>query len=94
MTQGWVLSITTSNLACVDGSANAANLGVAAQPSTNPVFTSSNFDFDHHRDQSRARPGGRLNLTDTLPAGFVLESVLVGQGVWSKPQWHAGLVHR
>ena len=84
VTQGWVLSITTSNLACVDGSANAANLGVAAQPSTNPVFTSSNFDLTITVTNHGPDPAAFVNLTDTLPAGFVLESVLVGQGVWSQ----------
>lgn len=82
VTQGWVLSITTSNLACVAGAANLANLGVSSQVSTNPVFTSSNFNLTITVTNRGPDAAAFVNLTNTLPTGFVLDALTPSQGIW------------
>lgn len=84
VTQGWVLSITTSNLTCVNGTAILADLGVSSQVSTNPVFTSSNFNLTVTVTNHGPDPAAFVALSNTLPAGFVLDSATLSQGNWTQ----------
>lgn len=75
ITQGWVLSLTTSNLSCVDGSANAADLAIRSEFSANPVFVKSNFLITVTATNQGPDPAAFVMISNTLPAGFVLSSI-------------------
>lgn len=74
ITQGWVLSITTSNLSCVDGSANVADIGIVSQFSENPVITSSNFSITVTVTNHGPQAATFVSATNILPTGFVLSA--------------------
>lgn len=80
ITQGWVLSITTSNLNCVDGSANVADLAISSQVSANPVFVQSNFMITVTATNRGPDPAAFVLISNTLPAGFVLGSAETAVG--------------
>jgi len=94
VTQGWVLSITTSNLSCIDGSANIADVGIVSQFSANPVFTTSNFTITVIATNHGPDPAAFVTVTNLLPTGFVLASNLASQGLVTQSQntlnWSVG----
>ena len=81
VTQGWVLSITTSNRTCVDGAASVADLSISSQSSTNPVYTGSNFTLTVTATNSGLNPATFVTATNVLPAGFVLATTSASQGI-------------
>ncbi len=70
ITQGWALSITTSNLTTSTGVGNAANLSVStfATPSTIPL--GSNLTLTVNVINHGPEPAGYIVVTDILPNGL------------------------
>ncbi len=83
LTQGWVLSLTTSNLACVSGVDNRASLNLTMHTATNPVFTGSNFRLTISVTNEGPDAAGFVSVTNVLPVAFVVDgfSATVGSVV-------------
>jgi len=85
ITQGWVLSITTSNLSCCNGVGNLADLGLSAMTMGNAVL-GSNFTISATITNAGPNPAASVLVTNQLPPGLSFVSASVSQGICS----HAG----
>jgi uncharacterized repeat protein (TIGR01451 family) len=83
ITQGWVLSLTTSNLACCAGGANSADLAVTQVASATVVTLGSNVTFAVTVTNQGPDPAAFVTLTNVLPAGFTLAAASASQGTCS-----------
>lgn len=96
ITQGWVLSLTTSNLSCVDGAANLADLAIGSQFSTNSIFVRSNFAITVTATNQGPGSASFVVVSNTLPAGFVLSSIETATGRVSQSNniviWELGVL--
>ena len=81
--QGWTLSITTSNLSCVTGASNVADLAVFTSVSTNAIFAKSIFSLTITVTNAGPDAATFVNLTNNIPAGFVLLSAAPTSGNWT-----------
>lgn len=92
--QGWVLSLTTSNLSWVTGSSNAADLAVSVSCSTNEIYAQSSFSLTVTVTNRGPDAATFVNLTNQLPAGFVLLATTCSVGNWSaagaEVDWNIG----
>jgi uncharacterized repeat protein (TIGR01451 family) len=83
VTQGWVLSITTSNLSCVTGASNVADLMVATSISTNAIYAKSIFTLTLTVTNAGPDAATFVNLTNNFPSGFVLLGATCSAGSWN-----------
>ncbi len=101
ITQGWVLSLTVSNLACCDSSANLADLGIEQTVYPAALYAGSNATITLTVTNKGPDPAGFVRVTNSLPAGFTLVSAAVTQGnvsssdvdfVWSLGAFNPGVI--
>jgi hypothetical protein len=83
VTQGWTLSLTTSNLSYVTGASNAADLAVTTVISTNAIFARSSFSLTLTVTNAGPDAATFVSLTNNFPAGFVLQAAACPVGSWS-----------
>lgn len=83
ITQGWTLSITTSNLTSVTGASNVADLVVAASVSTNTILALHGFGLTLTVTNHGPDAATFVTLTNVFPAGFILETAGCSVGNWS-----------
>lgn len=83
VTQGWTLSITTSNLSYVTGASNAADLAVATVLATNALYAKSSFSFTVTVTNAGPEAATFVNLTNHFPAGFILLGTTGPVGSWT-----------
>lgn len=97
VTQGWVLSITTSNLTCSSGTMNLADLGVSIFNATNTIMMGSNFNLTITVTNRGPDPAAFVGLTNLLPAGLVYDAVVATQGNYSQTNgtglWSLGMLN-
>jgi uncharacterized repeat protein (TIGR01451 family) len=96
LTQGWVLSITTSNVTCAEGIGNSADLEIAAMVSAAPVLAGSNFTLTITVTNHGPNPAAFVMVTNTLPMALAFNSAMASQGNYSrignKLTWSAGIL--
>lgn len=80
VTQGWSLTITTTNLSCANGSGNLSDLSVRTSLSANPVFTDSNLVFTVMATNSGPGPAAFVTVSNSLPDDFLPQNINVSQG--------------
>ncbi len=83
LTQGWVLSITTSNVYCCDSALSAADLGVSQSASGTATSVGGNVTFTLVVTNHGANPSAFVTLTNLLPPGLGFVSASASQGVCS-----------
>lgn len=84
ITQGWTLSITTSNLSYVTGASNQADLAVSATLSTNSLYAEAAFSLVLVVTNTGPAAATFVKLTNILPAGFVLQTAGCSGGAWTE----------
>lgn len=96
ITQGWVLSLTVSNVACCERSVNLADLGVEQTVSPAALYSGSNVTITVAVTNQGPDPAGFVSLTNCLPAALTFVSAAVSQGNFtnSGPDlvWAVGLL--
>ena len=96
ITQGWVLSITTSNLTSATGSGNAANLSVTTDVTSSPITLGSNLNLTVTVINHGPDPAAYVVVTNTLPAGLAFSFANTSQGTCSSNNanvnWSLGLL--
>ncbi|HEX5220636.1 MAG TPA: S8 family serine peptidase [Verrucomicrobiae bacterium] len=80
ITQGWMLSITTSNLSCCDSSGEIANLQISATMLASAVL-GSNVSIVVTVSNSGSNPAAFVSVTNQLPSGLSFVSATVSQGI-------------
>ena len=75
ITQGWILSITTSNLATSTGIGNSANLSISTEVASTPVTLGSNLNITVTVINHGPDPAAYVVVTNILPAGLSFCSV-------------------
>ncbi|NOS71733.1 MAG: S8 family serine peptidase [Verrucomicrobia bacterium] len=83
LTQGWVLSITTSNVYCCDSALNTADLGVSQAASGSVTSVGGNVTFTLVVTNHGANPSAFVTLSNLLPPGLGFVSATASQGVCS-----------
>lgn len=81
--QGWVLSLTTSNLSYVTGASNSVDLAVSTSLSTNEIHAQSSFSLTVTVTNAGPSVATFVNLTNQFPAGFILQAVTCPVGTWA-----------
>jgi len=83
ITQGWILSITASNLVCASSAGNVADLGVAQ--TFNPVTAAvgSNVTVSINLTNQGPSPAAFVTLTNVLPASLSFLSASASSGIVS-----------
>lgn len=96
ITQGWVLSITTSNLATATGVGNSANLAISTIVVSTPVALGSNLNLTVTVINHGPDPAAYVVVTNILPAGLAFNSANPSQGSCSNNvcdvNWSLGLL--
>lgn len=96
ITQGWVLSITTSNLACASGAGNLANLSLSSSAAQTPVATGSNVNLTLTVINTGPDPAAFVTVSNLLPAGLSFASANTANGSCSNNcgnlSWSIGLL--
>ncbi len=96
ITQGWVLSITTSNLSTSTGVGNSANLSISTEVSSTPVALGSNLSLTVTVVNHGPDPAAYVVITNILPAGLTFNSANTSQGNCSNDSgnvnWSLGLL--
>lgn len=80
ITQGWVLSLTTSNLTCGGAASGAADLGVTQFASATNIVVGSNVTFTFTVTNRGPDSAALIMLTNVLPAGLTLVAANPSQG--------------
>jgi uncharacterized repeat protein (TIGR01451 family) len=92
--QGWVLSLTTTNLVCPQGELNHADLALATDVSINPVAAGSNFSLTITVTNAGPDAATFISVTNFLPAGVLVDQWQASQGsavfASSSVQWSVG----
>jgi uncharacterized repeat protein (TIGR01451 family) len=83
ITQGWTLSVTTSNLTCCSSIGNAADLGVSESASVTNAPLGSNVTLVVTVANHGPDPAGFVSVTNLLPPGLHFMSASVSQGICS-----------
>jgi uncharacterized repeat protein (TIGR01451 family) len=83
ITQGWTLSITTSNLSCCEGNGDMADLQISAMTLVNTVV-GSNVSIVVTINNSGSNPAAFVSVTNQLPSGLSFVSASVSQGICSQ----------
>ncbi len=84
VTQGWVLSLTTSNLTWVDGAGNSADLGVTTLVPAGPFVVGSNFSLTITVTNHGLTPAAFVLMTNTLPVALSFNAAAPSQGDWTR----------
>ena len=96
ITQGWVLSITTSNLTTSTGAGNSANLSITTDIASTPVALGSNLNLTVTVINHGPDPAAYVVVTNILPAGLTFNSANTSQGTCSNDcgevNWSLGLL--
>jgi uncharacterized repeat protein (TIGR01451 family) len=90
ITQGWTLSITTSNLACASSAGNSADLGVTQTLSPATALAGSNVSVTISLTNRGPDPAAFVTLTNVLPTGLTFLSANASLGIVSHS---AGVVY-
>ena len=80
ITQGWTLSITTSNLSCCDRTVNVADLGIVQTVSPAALYVGSNVTITLTIANHGPDPAGFVTVTNALPAALTFVSAVASQG--------------
>ncbi|MFO1512656.1 MAG: S8 family serine peptidase [Verrucomicrobiota bacterium] len=83
ITQGWTLSITTSNLSCCVSAGQTADLGISGAASLTNVAMGSNVTLAIAVVNRGPNAAGFVSVTNLLPPGLSFVSANVSQGVCS-----------
>jgi hypothetical protein len=89
ITQGWSLSITTSNTVCCTGIVPLADIGVTQSVMSATVNVSSNLNFLAFVSNFGPSDAPSVTVTDALPASVSFVSAIASQGTWTN---NAGVV--
>jgi uncharacterized repeat protein (TIGR01451 family) len=92
--QGWVLSLTTTNLVCAEGELSLADLALVTAVSANPVMTGSNFNVTITVTNAGPDAATFVAVTNFLPAGVIADQLQASQGsaslASSSVKWSVG----
>jgi uncharacterized repeat protein (TIGR01451 family) len=92
--QGWVLSLSTTNLVCSEGELNLADLALVTAVSANPVMTGSNFNLTITVTNAGPDAATFVSITNLLPTGVLVDQLQASQGsanlASSSVQWSVG----
>jgi uncharacterized repeat protein (TIGR01451 family) len=92
--QGWVLSLTTTNLVCSEGELNLADLALVTAVSANPVMTGSNFNLTITVTNAGPDAATFVSVTNFLPTGVLVAQLQASQGsatvVYGVVEWSVG----
>lgn len=80
ITQGWTLSITTSNLSCCDSAVNVADLDIVQTISPAALYVGSNVTITLTITNHGPDPAGFVTVTNVLPAALTFVSAAASQG--------------
>lgn len=83
ITQGWTLSITTSNLSCCSSAGQMADVDVSEIASTTGATVGSNVTIVVFVANQGPNPSGFVSVTNILPPGLSFVSASVSQGICS-----------
>lgn len=83
VTQGWTLSITTSNLSYVTGASNSADVAVITSISTNLIVAKTSFSMTLTVTNAGPDAATFVSLTNNFPSGFALQSAACSVGNWT-----------
>ncbi len=83
ITQGWTLSITTSNLSCCVSAGQTADLGISGAAALTDVTLGSNVTLAITIANRGPDAAGFVSVTNLLPPGLNFVSASVSQGVCS-----------
>jgi hypothetical protein len=83
ITQGWSMTITTSNTICCTGIVPIADIGVTQTVALAAVNVSSNLNFAATVTNYGPSDAASISVTDALPASVTFISASASQGAWT-----------